>query len=119
MIVENKSGRVCLLGLLPEELQKCLPDFKSFKVREVFKNISRSLFSFEDYTTLTYTFFVQVQQYLNTKKMQMVLKRFLYKLTVDILSKPFYLLIKITEKPLAFLVKWVAHLLVSFVKRVF
>lgn len=53
--MENKSGRVCLLGLLPEELQKYLPDFKSFKVREVFKNISRSLFSFEDYTTLTYT----------------------------------------------------------------
>ena len=46
---ENKN---CLGGLLPEEIAALLPQFKAFKAREIFKNFSKGIFDFTEFTTL-------------------------------------------------------------------
>lgn len=42
----------CLGGFLPEELTLVLPQFKAFKCREIFKNLSKGIFDIRDFTTL-------------------------------------------------------------------
>lgn len=46
---ENKN---CLGGLLPEEIAALLPQFKAFKALEIFKNFSKGIFDFTEFTTL-------------------------------------------------------------------
>ncbi|MEL3909187.1 MAG: 23S rRNA (adenine(2503)-C(2))-methyltransferase RlmN [Treponemataceae bacterium] len=45
--------KLCLLGLLPEEIAVLIPSLKKFKSFEIFKNFSKGIFSFDEFTTLS------------------------------------------------------------------
>lgn len=50
--IENFQ-KLCLFGLLPDEISLLIPSLKKFKSVEIFKNFSKGVFSFDDFTTLT------------------------------------------------------------------